>query len=93
MDAAMQGHSRCTFERGAELAAGLGSLPGVREVRGRGLLLGAVVASAAVDVVEACCEQGLLVLTAGDDVVRLAPPLTIGADEVAEALSILAAAL
>ena len=38
-------------------------------------------------------DRGLLVLTAGDDVVRLAPPLTIGADEVAEALSILAGAL
>ncbi len=35
----------------------------------------------------------LLVLTAGDDVVRLAPPLTIGADEVAEALSVLDTAI
>ena len=45
------------------------------------------------EIVETCRERGLLVLTAGDDVVRLAPPLTIGADEVAEALSILASAL
>jgi len=80
-------------ERGAELAAGLGSLPGVLAVRGRGLLLGAVVAAAATGVVDACRERGLLVLTAGDDVVRLAPPLTIGADEVAEALTILTGAL
>jgi acetylornithine/N-succinyldiaminopimelate aminotransferase len=80
-------------ERGAELAEELVSLPGVLAVRGRGLLLGAVVDAAATDVVEACRERGLLVLTAGDDVVRLAPPLTIGTDEVAEALSILAAAL
>ena len=36
---------------------------------------------------------GLLVLTAGDDVVRLAPPLTIRADEVAEALSTLDTAI
>jgi acetylornithine/N-succinyldiaminopimelate aminotransferase len=80
-------------ERGAELAAGLGSLPGVVAVRGRGLLLGAVVAATATDVVDACRERGLLVLTAGDDVVRLAPPLTIGADEIEEALTILTGAL
>ena len=80
-------------ERGAELEAGLTPLPGVVAVRGRGLLLGAVVDAPATAVVEACRERGLLVLTAGDDVVRLAPPLTIEADDVAEALSILAAAL
>lgn len=36
---------------------------------------------------------GLLGLSAGDDVVRLAPPLTIGTDEVDEELCILAAVL
>ena len=81
------------LERGAELATGLASLPGVLGVRGRGLLLGAVVAGTAAAIVEACRERGLLVLTAGEDVVRLAPPLTIGTDDVEEALSILAAVL
>ena len=76
-------------ERGAELVAGLSALPGVLSVRGRGLLLGAVVDARAADVVDACRERGLLVLTAGDEVVRLAPPLTVGADEVAEALTVL----
>ena len=76
-------------DRGAELAEGLRALADVREVRGRGLLLGAVVDVAAADVVDACRERGLLVLTAGDDVVRLAPPLTIGGEEVDEALSVL----
>jgi len=80
-------------QRGAELAEGLRSLHDVLEVRGRGLLLGAVTAAAATDIVEACRERGLLVLSAGDDVVRLAPPLTIEADEVADALAILAAVL
>ena len=81
------------LERGAELAKGLALLPGVRSVRGQGLLLGAVVEGGAAEVVEACRERGLLVLSAGDDVVRLAPPLTIGADDVTEGLSTLAAAL
>jgi acetylornithine aminotransferase len=80
-------------EQGVALAAGLASLPPVTEVRGRGLLLGAVVDRPASEVVTACRERGLLVLSAGDDVVRLAPPLTIGRDDVEEALTVLAAAL
>jgi acetylornithine/N-succinyldiaminopimelate aminotransferase len=77
-------------ERGAELAAGLGELPGVESVRGRGLLLGAVTGAPAADVVATARNEGLLVLTAGDDVVRLAPPLTVSAVDVAAALDVLA---
>lgn len=80
-------------ELGAALTEGLASLPGVAEVRGRGLLLGALVDRPASEVVTACRERGLLVLTAGDDVVRLAPPLTIDAEDVEQALTVLAAAL
>jgi predicted acetylornithine/succinylornithine family transaminase len=75
--------------RGAQLAQGLAQFEGVLEVRGRGLLLGAVVEGSAADVVEAARSDGLLVLTAGDDVVRLVPPLTVSGGEVDEALSIL----
>ena len=75
--------------RSAELAAGLSALAGVVSVRGRGLLLGVVVARAAAAVVEAARDEGLLVLTAGEDVVRLAPPLTVCGDEVDEALAVL----
>lgn len=77
-------------ERGAELAAGLEALPGVERVRGRGLLLGAVTQAPAASVVEAAREGGLIVLTAGENVVRLAPPLTVSADDVAAALDVLA---
>jgi acetylornithine/N-succinyldiaminopimelate aminotransferase len=80
-------------EQGYALAKGLGELPGVVAVRGRGLLLGAVVDRPAADVVTACRERGVIVLAAGEDVVRLAPPLTIGADDVAEALAALASVL
>ncbi|MBA3333384.1 MAG: acetylornithine/succinylornithine family transaminase [Actinobacteria bacterium] len=80
-------------ERGAVLAEGLALLPGVQIVRGRGLLLGGVVEGGAAEVVESCRESGLLILTAGENVVRLAPPLTIGAEEITEALSILGMAL
>lgn len=80
-------------ERGAALVEGLSPLAGVAEVRGRGLLIGAVLDRPAGEVVDRCRERGLLVLTAGDDVLRLAPPLTIDGDDVEEALEILSAAL
>jgi len=77
-------------ERAGELTARLAELPGVESVRGRGLLIGVETAAPAADVVAAAREKGLLVLTAGENVVRLAPPLTVGPDEVAAALEILA---
>ena len=76
-------------KRGAALASGLAALPGVREVRGRGLLLGAVLDRPAADVVESCRARGLLVLTAGEVVLRLAPPLTVAEEDIAEALAVL----
>jgi acetylornithine aminotransferase len=75
-------------DRSAQLSSALGQLPGV-SVRGRGLLLGLEIEGSAAEVVDAARAHGLLVLTAGDNVVRLAPPLTVDADEVDEALSIL----
>jgi acetylornithine/N-succinyldiaminopimelate aminotransferase len=66
------------------------ALPGLR---GAGLLLGLELDRPAADVVDACRDAGLLVLTAGEHVLRLAPPLTVTAVEVDEALAILAEAL
>lgn len=76
-------------ERGAQLEAGLTALPAVRSVRGRGLLIGAELDRPVGPVVDACREQGLLVLSAGPDVLRLTPPLVVEAAQVAEALTIL----
>jgi acetylornithine/N-succinyldiaminopimelate aminotransferase len=73
-------------ERGAQLATGLAALPAVLSVRGRGLLVGAQLDRAVGPVVDACREQGLLVLAAGPDVLRLTPPLVVSEDEVARAL-------
>ena len=75
--------------QGAVLAYALGALPRVLSVRGRGLLLGLEIDGTAADVVDAAREQGLLVLTAGDTVVRLAPSLTVTAEDVEQALTIL----
>jgi acetylornithine/succinyldiaminopimelate/putrescine aminotransferase len=55
------------------------------------LLLGAVLDRDAAPVVDACRAEGLLVLSAGADVLRLTPPLVISAAEVDEALDVIGA--
>jgi acetylornithine/N-succinyldiaminopimelate aminotransferase len=76
-------------ERGEQLAAGLRELQGVQSVRGRGLLVGAVLDRPVGPVVDACRERGLLVLSAGGDTLRLTPPLVVRREEVDQALSII----
>ncbi len=79
---------------GAALLAGLAELqarqPLIREVRGRGLMIGIEFESAErADAVEmACLRRGLLVLRAGDRAIRLAPPLVLRADQAATGLRI-----
>jgi predicted acetylornithine/succinylornithine family transaminase len=75
--------------RGAQLSAGLEKLSGVREVRGRGLLLAGLLDRDASPVVDECRARGLLVLTAGPDVLRLLPPLVVTEADVDEALGVL----
>src|SRR5262249_52229939 len=63
---------------GERLRRGLAELPGVKDVRGAGLLLGVVFDTAvAGDVAKALLEKGFLVNAAQPDVVRLAPPLIL----------------
>jgi len=56
----------------------------VREVRGKGLMIGVEfdTGDTAEAVQWACFTRGLLVLEAGDSVVRLCPPLVVTADEI-----------
>lgn len=67
------------------------------EIRGRGLMLGAVLAEPyrgkAGEILDIAAAHGLLVLQAGPDVLRFVPPLNITDDEVSEGLSRLRAAL
>jgi succinylornithine transaminase family protein len=86
--------------RSAQLVEGLsaiGARHGVFEpARGRGLLLGAPMRPAwkgrARDVMNAALAQGLWLLIAGPDVLRLAPALNIGEADVREGLARLDAA-
>jgi predicted acetylornithine/succinylornithine family transaminase len=75
--------------RGAQLADGLRALPGVTEIRGKGLLIGAVVDRPAQEIVDAALDAGLVCLGAGKNVLRLAPPLVVGENDVEQALAIL----
>ena len=63
------------------------------EVRGKGMMLGLVVDGEAKDVVEALKAQGLLTLTAGKNVVRFLPPLTLGEDDLEDAVDMISDAL
>jgi acetylornithine/N-succinyldiaminopimelate aminotransferase len=74
---------------GARLLAALSALPAVSEARGSGLLLGAVLDRPAQPVVDAALDAGLVCLTAGPGVLRLAPPLVVGATHIDIALEIL----
>lgn len=65
----------------------------VREVRGRGLLIGIEINKPAGPVLDACRDKGLIVLSAGEKVVRLAPPLIIDERDCDQALETLRGAL
>ncbi|MGB0922043.1 MAG: aspartate aminotransferase family protein [Alphaproteobacteria bacterium] len=58
-------------------------------LRGEGLMLGLECVAPNSDVAAAAIEEGLLLVGAGENVVRLLPPLTIGAAEIDEAVSAL----
>jgi acetylornithine aminotransferase len=74
--------------------AGLSGVPGVREVRGAGLLLGVVLDAPIAAHVEAAARQsGALVNAAAPDVIRLAPPLILSAEQADAAVAILTQAL
>lgn len=57
-------------------------------VRGFGLMNGLALTIPPRQVVEACFAKGLLVLSAGSDVLRFVPPLVISKDEIEKALAI-----
>ncbi len=79
---------------GARLRAGLDRLAQkhgnkIAEVRGQGLMLGLRCHGDNMALIKALQSKGLLTIVAGEQVVRLLPPLIIGDDEVDEALAIL----
>ncbi|MBH1938323.1 aspartate aminotransferase family protein [Streptomyces sp. AV19] len=98
LDHDLQGNARrvggLLTERLRAVAAGL---PAVREVRGRGLMIGVELASprTAARALEAAREQGLLIGRGGraGDVLRVAPPLSLTVAEAEEGAAMLEEAL
>lgn len=82
-------------EQGNHLRAGLNGLQqrypdALAEVRGLGFMLGIKPVEEAARFAGRLREHGLLSVPAGDNVVRLLPPLVAGAEEIEQALAILA---
>ncbi|WP_316858792.1 aspartate aminotransferase family protein [uncultured Cohaesibacter sp.] len=65
----------------------------IEEIRGRGLLLGLKLSMPPAELINACRAEGLLTVGAGDNVLRLAPPLIIDQEEIDFALRALEHAL
>ena len=76
---------------GARLAEALASLPGVREVRGLGLLLAVALMTegGAKSVASQALEAGLVVNPVTESALRLAPPLLVSDEQIDEAVHIL----
>lgn len=82
-------------KQGARLKKGLESIPGIVNVRGAGLLLGAQLAEGIVagDVYAALLSKGLIVNAVNASTLRFAPPLTVSDAEIDEALALVREAL
>jgi acetylornithine/N-succinyldiaminopimelate aminotransferase len=65
----------------AELARSLGGLKGVREIRGKGLMIGLELDYPCGELVQQSLERGLLINVTVDNVVRLLPPLVFRMEE------------
>jgi predicted acetylornithine/succinylornithine family transaminase len=76
---------------GAALQSALRSLksPGIREIRGAGLLVGVEFEEPVKPLMQAALERGMIVINAGERVLRLCPPLIIEKAEIQEGVAIL----
>ena len=67
--------------------------PLIREVRGRGLMVGVELRQRATQVLRALMGHGVLAMPAGSTVVRLLPPLVIEEEQLAQVVEAMAQAL
>ena len=72
------------------LAEQLKGVPGVKEIRGRGLMIGVELDRACGELVERALAQGLLINVTVDKVIRLLPPLILREPEARQIVEILA---
>ncbi len=74
----------------AALERELGEVPGVKEIRGQGLMLGIELDRPCGAILNRACEAGLLLSVTADSVIRLVPPLILSIVEADELVAILA---
>lgn len=63
--------------------------PKIFAVRGLGMMIGIETSASLSRIVEAARQKGLIILTAGENVIRLLPPLTISREEIQQGIAIL----
>ena len=63
--------------------------PKISAVRGLGMMIGIETSASLSKIVEAARQKGLIILTAGENVIRLLPPLTIGREEIQQGIATL----
>ena len=86
----LEGVQRSAGALRGELALLMKRHPSIfEELRGKGLMIGIKLGVPNTEMQERLREQGLLTVVAGDNVLRLLPPLIIGEAEIAEAAAIL----
>ena len=73
----------------AELAKAIAGNPGVKEIRGQGLMIGIELTKPCGELVKQCADNGLLLSVTADTVIRLVPPLIITQAEIDEIIAIL----
>ncbi len=65
----------------------------ITEVRGVGLLLGIELTIPVKEIITECMDQGLLLINAGENIIRFVPPLIIDEDDITQCITILDTAL
>ena len=73
-----------------KLQVALSSKSNVVTVRGLGYMIGIETTGSLPDLLEAARDKGLIVLTAGTNVIRLLPPITLTQDQIEHGVAILA---
>jgi acetylornithine aminotransferase len=73
----------------AAISKGLAGNPGLKEIRGQGLMIGVELTKPCGELTARCAEKGLLISVTADTVIRMVPPLIITAAEIDEIVAIL----
>jgi acetylornithine/N-succinyldiaminopimelate aminotransferase len=78
------------MERVRDAKNGLASSPQVKEIRGKGLMIGLELTKPCSDIVQKALDRRILINCTADKVIRLVPPLVIRKEELDTVISVLA---